>query len=394
MTSEQVNMPCFIFKENEFKENITNFQKVLNQYFPRNKIGYSFKTNSLPYILGQARKLGCYAETVSDMEYQLAEKIGYQPQEIIFNGPIKGKEQFIQAFQNGSIINIDSNREIMWLKECSDRGIKGNIGIRVNMDLEKLLPGQTSMGTEGGRFGFSDENGTLHMVVQEIMQMKGIHICGLHMHVSSKSKSVEVYQELTNRACVIAKREGLVLQYLDVGGGFFGGGDHGEAYKHYVKIIYETLKKYNMEKLMLIVEPGAAVVATAVDYRFEVLDVKETNRNCFVVTNGSRLHIDPFLHKDRYSYTLLDMASENIVGKQVVTGYTCMENDRIMTLENEKKLSPGDQIICHIVGSYTMTFNPLFIEYLPIVYTQKGNDYQVIREKWGVEEYLQKSKWE
>lgn len=393
MELKELNTPCFIFKEKEFQDNIENFQRVLYKYFSKSIIGYSFKTNSLPYILARAKTAGCFAETVSDTEYQLAQRIGYQPEQIIFNGPVKSKRQFLKAFQEGSIINIDSDREIVWLKECAECGIQGTIGIRVNIDLEKLLPGQTSMGDEGGRFGFSDETGRLHEVIHEIMQMRGIRIAGLHMHVSSKSKSKEVYEKLANRACEIARKEGIALQYLDIGGGFFGGGDCGESYEKYIKTIYETLKNHKMEKLTLIVEPGAAVVATALDYRCKVLDVKETNRNRFIVTNGSRLHIDPFFHKDKYSYDL-DTTSRHEMKSQVICGYTCMENDRLMKLKNEMELFPGDYITYQIVGSYTMTFNPLFIEYLPAVYTKKADGYEMVREKWGVEEYLQKSKWE
>ena len=71
-----------------------------------------------------------------------------------------------------------------------------------------------------------------------------------------------------------------------------------------------------------------------------------------------------------------------------------MEQDRFMQLENEVSLVPEDRIGYHIVGSYTMCFNPLFIEYLPAVYTKKNDDYMIIREKWGVDEYLQKCRWE
>ena len=53
MTLEQIKTPCFIFKEDEFKENLNDFQKTLNRYLKKSKIGYSFKTNSLPYLLAE-----------------------------------------------------------------------------------------------------------------------------------------------------------------------------------------------------------------------------------------------------------------------------------------------------------------------------------------------------
>lgn len=71
-----------------------------------------------------------------------------------------------------------------------------------------------------------------------------------------------------------------------------------------------------------------------------------------------------------------------------------MEKDRLLELKNEYELEPGDKIIYHIVGGYTMCFNSLFIEYLPTVYVRTEEHYTIVREKWGVTEFLQKCKWE
>lgn len=393
MNIEELITPCFVFDEIEFEKNIKDFKMILNQYFKKNIIGYSFKTNSLPYILKKAKEQGCYAETVSDTEYQIAKKMGYDAKHIIFNGPVKGKVQFEEAFREGTIINIDSNREVEWLYELSKKGIKGEIGIRVNLDLESLLPGQTVTDKSGGRFGFCNENGILSSVIQRIKKMPGIQIVGLHMHVSNKSKMPEVYRMLAQKACEIVEREQINIRYLDIGGGFFGGGDGGVAYRKYIEVIYQTLEKYQKQEIELIVEPGASVIATAVDYVTEVIDVKDTVRGHFVITNGSRLHIDPFFHKTNYVYSIKTKEISKCE-EQIVCGYTCMENDRFMQLKQELELTLEDKIIYHIIGAYTMCFNSLFIEYFPIVYTKKENNYIVIRDKWGVEEYLQKNKWE
>lgn len=390
---EELKTPCFIFDEIVFHKNIEDFQNVLDKYFKKNILSYSFKTNSLPYILAKVRELGCYAETVSDREYQLALKMKYPEDKIVFNGPIKGKKQFIEAFEKNSIINIDSFREIEWLEEMAIGGKHRGIGIRVNVDLEALLPHQTSMGEEGGRFGFDEETGCLSNVIKRIKKIEGIDVVGLHMHVSSRTKSQEVYQALTKRACEIVLKEEISLQYLDIGGGFFGGADGGKAYENYVKTIYDVLKSYSLEDIMLIVEPGASVIATAVDYLTKVIDIKETNRNRFVVTNGSRLHVDPFFNKTKYSYSI-QAQKKNKCKKQILCGYTCMENDRFMKLQDEIELISGDYVRYHIVGAYTMCFNSLFIEYLPRVYGKKQNTYQILRDLWGVDEYVQKCKME
>ena len=97
MRLEGLRTPCFLVDEKELKANILDFQDALKNNFDKYIIGYSYKTNSLPYIINKVKELGCYAEVVSDTEYALALEIGYDKKNIIFNGPIKGEEFFKSA---------------------------------------------------------------------------------------------------------------------------------------------------------------------------------------------------------------------------------------------------------------------------------------------------------
>lgn len=375
----QLDTPCYIFEQEDFANNIRWFNKEIKLFFDKYKIGYSFKTNYYPYILKCALEEGCCAEVVSEKEYKLALDTGFEPVNIIYNGPVKTHNSFIYALENGSIVNIDSQREIDWLKELP-HDKKYNIGIRVNFDLEKELPGQTLMGVEGGRFGFCDDNGSLANALSKISELNNVRINCLHMHVSSKSKSVNIYRHLVKRAIKIIRENSLDIDYLDVGGSFFGGADNGKAYKTYVSAVYDELANNNMEDIGVIVEPGASVIATSISYMVEVVDIKKTTKNTFVVTDGSRLHIDPFLVREKYSYQIVSDRND-IVDSQVICGFTCMEKDRFFKAENEKELSVGDRMVFDTVGSYTMCFNSDFISSKPVVYVKKENEYYKLMEK-------------
>ena len=194
-------------------------------------------------------------------------------------------------------------------------------------------------------------------------------------------------------ACRIIKEEELHLDYLDFGGGYFGGGDNGECYKKYVDAIFEVLKESDLDKLCIIVEPGASVVATAISYLTRVVDIKDTTYGRFVFTDGTRLDVDPFMNKSKYRF-FSRCLKNNLYPKQTICGYTCMEKDRIMTLENDTEFSCGDYIEYQIKGSYSMCFNNLFISYLPNVYSKVNGHYVCVREKWGVSEVLRKNRWE
>lgn len=384
--------PCYIYDREILKKNIEDLRREFEAFFSSVIIGYSFKTNNLPVVLSDVKKCGCFAEVVSDFEYELAERIGFHKDNIVFNGPLKSEALFNKALSQGSIINIDSANELKYIQNLETAGDRG-IGIRVNIDLETYLPGHTITGDEGGRFGFSYENGELHRAI-EICRNKNIDIDGLHMHVSSRTKSTEVYRVLAETAVRIANEEHLDLKYIDIGGGFFGGNDGGKAYREYAETLNDALASY--KNIKIIIEPGASLIATAFSYVVTVRDIKQTKRAVFVTTDGSRLHIDPFLRRNKHdhSFSMKDETERKLTKeKQIICGYTCMENDRIMSIENGKELSCGDRLTFNTVGSYSLSFNSMFIRLMPKVYMKDGEKYDLVRDELTVDDYLRKNIW-
>ena len=156
----ELETPCFILDNEEFERSIYGFKKALDNNFKKSIIGYSVKTNSLPYCLCLARDMGCYAEVVSHDEYELALLCGYSKDHIIYNGPMKSKETFLDAIINGAIVNIEAKREINWLKELPKDKCY-NIGVRININISKIAIDDAIGDNDFGRFGLSDETNEL-----------------------------------------------------------------------------------------------------------------------------------------------------------------------------------------------------------------------------------------
>lgn len=387
--------PCYVIHKDMLDDGMKKLKKALKEYWPNSIIGYSFKTNALPWVLHYMKRQGCYAEVVSEDEYVLAEHMNYE--HIIYNGPVKGKESFHRACEAGHIINLDAARELRWLREicASNPELSVKVGVRVNFDLEAMCPGEASGGTEGGRFGFSYENGHFGQVVRELKEMAGVEIAGIHLHCSSKTRSLKVYEAIAKMACRIHQEIQMDFSYIDVGGGYFGGLSNKPQYEDYLRVMSEILRpEFDQERTALIVEPGTSLICPPVDYITTVTDVKKTNRNCFVVTDGSRIHVDPLMTKKGYFYHIEsgdNIRSRDMEEKQVVSGFTCMENDRLFELEKAPALWEGDRIVYEKVGAYTMCLSPLFISYFPAVYLEEHGEISCVRQKWGAEEYMQQS---
>ena len=118
-----------------------------------------------------------------------------------------------------------------------------------------------------------------------------------------------------------------------------------------------------------------------------VIDAKSTNFANIITTDGSRIHIDPLWKKKSYLYSIETNSHMPIEQKQIICGYTCMDHDRIMILENKPLLQVGDKIIYYRVGAYTVTFGGPFIRYFPDVYVNNNGSLKLIRKRMSVSDY-------
>ena len=262
------------------------------------------------------------------------------------------------------------------------------MGIRVNVPLS-LFPSEEVYPYEGGfRFGFSDEENDLEDALKVVSELKkGVKI-GLHLHCNSKTRSLAVYQTIARYVAHLVKKYDLGLDFLDFGGGYFGGVEGMPSAHEYISVIAEELRgTVDPAKTCLIVEPGCAIVGSAVDLVTSVVDEKKIGGVKMVTTDGSRLHIDPLWKKERYRYEI-QSSSGTFDGRQVICGYTCMDLDRLMTIEGQKELKVGDKIVYQRVGAYGMTLGGMFIRYLPAVLVEKqGGGIDVARSEITAEMY-------
>ena len=394
MNETSMKTPFFLINKNDIDNGLHKLNSSLQNAWPNYIIGYSYKTNALPWVIEYFKNNGCYAEVVSDDEYVLAKSIDINEKHIIYNGIAKSKETFIEAIRNHAVVNIDAEYEIGWLDELthkSDSEVLYEVGIRVNFDLESYCLGQTQCGEDGERFGFCYENGELKRAIDRI-ESKGVKVSGLHLHKSSKTRMPDIYRAIATVAVKISREYGLKLSYVDIGGGFFGGLETKPQFPEYFDMIADILgQQFDPKKVTLIVEPGMALIGAPVDYITTVVDVKRSTKNIFVVTDGSRTQIDPLMTKTGYYH---EIRRQNSTGKrierQIICGFTCMEHDRLFEVKEEDEVLPGDQIIYHKVGAYTMCLSPLFIKWFPDVYVKEEDRVYKVRDRWGVEDYRSK----
>lgn len=382
---EDILTPCYCIDKDKLKNNYLEMETAFKKLWKgRLKFGYSIKTNHFPYFLEYAHSAGFYAEAVSVKEYDLALNCGFAPEEIIFNGPIK-TNRLLEAVGGYSLVNLDCLGEVDEIigNIAAFHNKKIRIGLRINFDLESRCRGETTAGTEVSRFGICIENGDFQKAVEKLRDA-GLKVAGLHLHYSTVSRSAGIFEELTGMAVALIDKYNLMedLQYIDVGGGFFGGRivSGMPTMEAYAQSIICTLQKIpGIQKIDLILEPGAAVIATAVEYICKVISTKKVRDVRIVTLDGSLMDVNPFM-RDREVFYSLQTSRTVACETQIICGSTCMENDRFFKLLNHGEMRMDDIVSIQNAGAYTMCYNNQFIHFPPAVYAVENGVKTLLRK--------------
>lgn len=104
----------------------------------------------------------------------------------------------------------------------------------------KISPKDAKEGEGNSRFGFSYKNGEFQSAVSKLEE-HGIKISGIHIHRTSATRSLNVYKNICEYVSSVIKEMGLEVQYIDIGGGFYGNYKGKPDYIDYVKVISKHL---------------------------------------------------------------------------------------------------------------------------------------------------------
>ena len=291
----------YYFNKDELKINYDNLFNAFSSKFEKFSIAYSFKTNYTPLLCKILKSKGAMAEVVSDMEMQLALRLGYSGDKIIFNGPFKSLSAIKYALLNKVCIHIDSLDELINICSIYDeleKKVSVNLGIRLNFPME---------GEKRSRFGIDVESLEFQQCV-DIIKAKNFNLKGIHCH--HPFRSLKSFHERVQKLCLCCKKIDLKFDYIDFGGGFYSPMPSSLAttlkinppnYNDYANIIFDAFQKNWLLDFVpeIIIEPGSALVANVFDLYTKVVSIKKIENMNIVTLSGSKFNILPNSSKKR-----------------------------------------------------------------------------------------------
>lgn len=393
---KEYGTPFYLMHPNKYRKNISDFISAFKKKYPHVIAGYSFKTNYVLALCEVAKSLGCYAEVVSEMELDLAIKLGFE--HIILNGPIKKESALLKAISHRAVINLDSEYEVDYICQYKSENPASElkVGLRVNVHLTDEKGNSTvQCGLREGRFGFAHD-----IIGNNINRLKsaGIKIVSLHGHTSSSDRAVKNYQVITDYMLSVCEEFRLDdLQYFDIGGGFFGAAPEGldlkgkPSYEDYANVVLDLALKnewFVHRQPAIVIEPGSSVVSNVFTYFTKVYQLKHIGSKNFVMVDGSVFDVKPTMHSNNLPYRILSEDGDGESGIFDVVGSTCMEKDIILHDVELNKIKAGDFIEINGVGAYTIALTPTFINYLAPILSMENGEMELVRRRQNIEDII------
>src|SRR5678815_4998439 len=227
---KQYGSPLFVFSEPRIRHNIARLQKAAAAVDRPIKFCYASKANSNMAILKTVLESGIDVEVNSGGELFKALRVGFKPEQIIFNGTSKSDDELDDAVRAGIYaINIDSIYEIDLVEQSvlRLRALGENVpAARVTLRLVPEIGTRSHLGLQTAlltsKFGISSSE-VLAAFRRGLQKPDLVKVCGIHIHVGSQTPDVEPFAEafrsMWEHLVTIHRETGHTLEHINLGGG-------------------------------------------------------------------------------------------------------------------------------------------------------------------------------
>jgi diaminopimelate decarboxylase len=392
--ARQFGSPLFVVSDTRLRTELRELRQAFRAVYPDTEIAYSYKTNYLTAIRATLHQEGAWAEVVSGLEYEMAERLSVPGRRIVFNGPHKTADDLRRALKDGAAVNIDSFDELDLVEDvATSQGIVARVGLRVSAAVTEV---------PWTKFGFGLEAGLAAEACRRVIASRSLRLAGLHAHLGTDLPDPRAYARLLDGLVPLMtrfERQGVRWEWVDVGGGFPNRHHYARAhrcltpeqvFRTFAEAVARPLaaaRRKLKSRPRLVLEPGRAVVEHAVFMIMTVVSSKRLPGGAKAAVVDAGVHLLPTAY-----YTPLDIApterSPLSVEEVTLFGPLCMQVDCLATGVRLPPLKRGTLLVVRNCGAYTDSQSMQFIHARPPVVLVREGTAEIIREAERVDDFL------
>ncbi|MCK4981836.1 MAG: hypothetical protein KAS17_02880 [Victivallaceae bacterium] len=350
----ETGTPFYVYDACRIRENIQRIQKA----FKETKIHYSLQANPCLGVCKIISDAGIEAEIASPFEAKVAVEAGFNPAEILYDGPGKTSLNISDNLDSGlRRFNIESMTELERVKKITNGNTRHlSLCFRIN-PLEAGNAAEKMTG-KPSRFGIDIEE--LPACLDKAAS-DGFKINGIHLYLGSQILSDE--QLTANyRAGLNIITEHYEKFYTEDKIDYVFGGGFGIPYQDNdttinPEYLAESFKKLRVEyglrdKITTRFELGRYIIGNAGRYLAKVVDIKVSRGEKFITLDGGINHFMRYvMTRAKHRISSLNSTSTDLEPAEIC-GQTCTPYDVISIADMPKDIAIGDIIVLEDAGAY------------------------------------------
>lgn len=272
---------------------------------PNFRLHYALKANANLTICRRLAQFGAAAEVSSLGELITALRVGFDPAETVFTGPGKSRHELAAALEKGvGLVVVESIGEARRLEDlAAAQGVIQPVLLRVNPAFRTVnscevradgaicdtLKPIAMNGQGASKFGVDEE--VMEATLAALLELRHLEFQGIHVFTESNVLDYRQLLEAWQNTAAIARRlsnAGIPVHTLDFGGGIgiaYNAIDSEFDTEGFGAVLAAQFAT-GSAPYHCILEMGRYLVGEAGYYLAEVLDVKESKGQRFVILHG------------------------------------------------------------------------------------------------------------
>ncbi len=344
--------PFYIYSKKAIEDKIKEYKEAFSDY--PTIICYAAKANSNLSILKifADNDIGC--DIVSGGELYKARKAGIQSNKIVYAGVGKTDFEIDYALRENILsFNVESRMELEVINDLAKKqGKTARVSIRVNPDVDPKTHPYISTGLRTSKFGIDIDEAL--DVYKSAVKMSNIEVIGIHCHIGSQIMDISPYIESVEKTAELIfhlKKEGIELQYFDIGGGLgikYKPEDNPPKAKELADAILPIVRSTGLN---LILEPGRSMVGEAGALVAQVIFVKDKkDKHFIIVDSGMNDLMRPAIYKAYHHILSVEKKDKKVIAD--IVGPICETGDFFALDREIDNVQRGDLIAVMSAGAY------------------------------------------
>jgi diaminopimelate decarboxylase len=360
--------PAYVYSQRAIVDAFREIDRGLAKV--RHQVCFAVKANGNLSLLKLLAAQGSGFDIVSGGELAHLGHLSISGRRIVFSGVGKSREEIREALRyrahrrdaQGILqFNVESPAELETLIQEAGRMRRGSshepgVSIRVNPDVKAGGHPHIATGLEKHKFGIAwPEARKLYLAHRHT---KAIRWQGISAHIGSQIVALEPFRRALQRLAgylVELGQQGIVLDYLDVGGGL------GVRYTNeqpasrgkYARMIAEIARPLGVKVLL---EPGRSIIAESCVLLSRVVYRKSNSRKTFVIVDAAMNDLmRPVLYDAPHPITRLSEKSSQTfpTGERAdIVGPVCETGDTFLLDWPIGHVAEGDLLGIWLAGAY------------------------------------------